>query len=114
MVDILDSIVVKSARKDHKCDYCWQKIAKGDSYELQRLNDDGRLYSWKNHVHCKKIAQHFKMYDDCYEGLTREDFIETIWEIYRNHNPEVKWNQCKDIQLAVDFCIKLMNGLDSA
>ena len=39
---------------------------------------DGIVYDWKTHLHCSEIASKLDMYDNSYDGLTTEDFIEYI------------------------------------
>ena len=70
------------ARKDHKCDFCYDVIHKGEQYQFQTNVFDGAIYNWKSHLRCEEIAAQLKMYDDCDEGLTGEDFREIITESY--------------------------------
>lgn len=72
------------ARKDHKCSWCGQFIPKGEKYERGTCKFDGLIYTWKNHECCMKIAQKLDMwYDTDGEGVTDEDFYQSIHEEYR-------------------------------
>lgn len=98
------------ARKEHTCNFCNQKIQKGEKYNRHGLVYDGAAYSWKSHIHCDELASHFKMYDDCWdEGLTGDDFREQVWEIYKDSHPEAKWDRGNEIPISVNFCVELMN-----
>lgn len=66
------------ANKDHKCDYCFQYIKKGHHYLNSGHVTDGHAYTWKSHLHCNEIAHKLKMWEHADEGLTSEDFQESI------------------------------------
>lgn len=66
------------AIKKHSCNFCSLRIQKGDTYIKSTHVYDGSVYDWKTHKHCAEIADRLKMYDDCDEGLTQNDFLETI------------------------------------
>ena len=66
------------ARKDHVCDWCNLKIDKGKIYRKSFNVMDGDPFTWKNHIHCEKIAEHLKMFDDLDYGLTEDLFQENI------------------------------------
>lgn len=66
------------ARKEHGCNFCSFKISEGEVYIKSTHVYDGQVYDWKTHKHCAEIANRLKMYDDCDEGLTQDDFMETI------------------------------------
>ena len=69
------------ARKEHKCDFCYGKIQKGEVYDNQVCKHD-YLYTWKSHFRCGNIASKLGMHDDCDEGVTGEDFHEFIINEY--------------------------------
>ena len=50
---------VKSASKEHKCDYCGMKIGKGTSYINIVWCDDGELITSKYHIECRKHCEDF-------------------------------------------------------
>jgi len=66
------------AIKEHSCDFCACRIPKGDTYIKSTHKYDGQVYDWKTHKHCAEIADRLKMYDHCDEGVTQDDFMETI------------------------------------
>jgi len=74
----------QKAQKPHKCDWCGLVINIGIIYERQGVLSDGNMFTWKNHVHCSELATKLKMYDECDEGLSAEDFRENVLEAYRD------------------------------
>ncbi len=72
------------ARKKHRCDYCQYPINSGDTYLKSSHVYDGDIYTWKSHQNCEKIAVKLNMFEDCYEGLTSDDFQECIINEYDN------------------------------
>lgn len=66
------------ARKQHHCDFCNEKILKGEKYTNSTHVCDGRIYDWKTHKYCGQIASRLDMYDNCDEGVTMDDFMEII------------------------------------
>ena len=66
------------AIKEHSCNFCGTKINIGDTYMKSTHKHDGNIYDWKTHKYCDEIANRLKMYDDADEGVTMDDFTETI------------------------------------
>jgi hypothetical protein len=66
------------ARKEHRCNFCCQPIQKNTFYTKSTHKMDGIVYDWKTHSYCSEIASKLDMYDNSYDGLTTEDFIEYI------------------------------------
>jgi hypothetical protein len=66
------------ANKDHRCNFCGEKIRKDETYLTSTHKQDGSVYDWKTHKHCSEIANRLNMYEDCDEGLTEDGFQETI------------------------------------
>ncbi len=70
------------AIKEHDCNFCHEKIKKGEVYKKSTHKFDGEVYDWKTHLHCANLAEILKMYDSArdsgYEGVTDEFFMETI------------------------------------
>lgn len=87
---------IVTARKDHKCDYCEQKIQKGQKYDYQ-FCVDGEAYSWKSHLDCNELACALEMFDDGYDdGLTQNDFKTYVCEKWRDmngHYPDIPFAQ---------------------
>ena len=72
------------ARVKHNCNFCSLKIFQGEVYMKSTHTHDGEIYDWKTHKHCNEISHRLKMYDDCGEGLTQDDFIENIHSEFAN------------------------------
>ena len=70
------------AKKEHTCDWCGGVIKPGEKYDWSSNKHDGDLYEWKTHSHCSAVASHYDMYDLCDDGLTSDDFIEQLHEIF--------------------------------
>lgn len=66
------------AAKDHRCNFCGDKIWEGETYITSTHKNDGVLYDWKTHKDCSNIATRLKMYDDAEDGLTEDMFQEYI------------------------------------
>lgn len=66
------------AIKEHSCNFCGTKINIGEVYMKSTHKHDGDVYDWKTHKYCAEIAERLKMYDDADEGVTMDDFMETI------------------------------------
>ena len=80
------------ARKDHVCNFCHGIIPRGEKYERQANIYDNKVYTWKAHFRCLEITSKLKMFDYCDEGVTQDDFYETINETYANINKELTEN----------------------
>jgi len=89
------------ARKQHSCDFCNERITVGEKYEKSTHVFDGHIYDWKTHKYCSKLARRLKMYDDCDEGVTMDDFMETVGithdDILINQIPEKDVKKYGDI-----------------
>lgn len=66
----------RKARKEHRCDWCCEKILKGEVYDWSKHIYDGYLYEWKTHKKCSYISSELWTYIDPDEGMTGEDFYE--------------------------------------
>ena len=84
--------LVKS-NKYHLCSYCNMSIYKGTQYLRSFHKHEGQVYQWKSHTHCSDIANKLKMFDDCDEGVTGEDFDEYIRNEYDKYGMEFLKNQ---------------------
>ena len=81
------------ARKEHTCDYCGVKIQVGEVYDYQ-FNVDGDSYTWKSHKKCTWLTRELKMHDDCYDGVSDQDFYEYIVQ-YFNDNVDEEFDSVK-------------------
>ncbi|TDQ27664.1 hypothetical protein [Tenacibaculum caenipelagi] len=71
------------ARKEHRCNFCWGVIPKGEVYESQTNVYEGTIYTWKAHTSCQDIARELKMFEDAgSEGVCDGMFSEYINEEY--------------------------------
>lgn len=81
-METLSSNKQTKATKEHRCNFCSEKISVGEIYVKSTHKSDGDIYDWKAHVHCDNIATRLKMYDEAmdsgYEGVNDEFFVETI------------------------------------
>jgi len=70
------------ARKQYSCDFCGERILIGEMYTKSTHVYDGQVYDWKTHNRCAKLATRLNMYEDCYEGVTQDDFMEIVSEVH--------------------------------
>ena len=83
------------AIKEHRCNFCYQKILTGSIYVKSVWKVDS-VYAWKTHKHCADIATKLKMYEDSDEGVDSDAFSEHIKNEYQNIVMKTAPN-CKDI-----------------
>ncbi len=75
----------QKSRKVHQCDWCYQPIPKDTVYENSSNVNDGRVFTWKNHIYCGEITHKLKMFDCCDgDGLSADSFQEYIKNEYQN------------------------------
>lgn len=67
-----------TAKKDHTCNFCGEKILKGSIYVFSTHKHEGDLYNWKTHKYCGKLASVMNMYENCDDGVTEDDFTEHV------------------------------------
>ena len=77
----LFSRIIRTARKEHICNYCGKKILLGEKYEVSVYKYDGEIYQWKSHEQCAFIAQAIWDYVDPDDGMSDYDFIEGCSDI---------------------------------
>lgn len=79
-----------TARKEHGCEFCGEKIAIGQKYVRQTNIYDGTIYDFVTHQECNEVADELRMYDDCDDsGLHGESFREELNSyVYANHYDE--------------------------
>lgn len=73
----------RTARKQHRCDYCLGYINRGEKYEIDTLCFEGKLYTWKAHLECNAVASWLTDYIDPDNGITSDDFLEACGEVCR-------------------------------
>jgi len=92
VVDVV-SQEVRTARKEHQCDWCHRTIAKGQPYLYQAVADGGAMYDVKTCQWCLQLLLHHPefrgreldeaMFEDavqrlCQEGDTIADKVVAI------------------------------------
>ncbi|MEN3158252.1 hypothetical protein ABC502_07705 [Alkalimonas sp. NCh-2] len=50
------TVTTRTARKEHKCEFCGKPIAKGESYQSVFIANEGSAYSYKLHMFCDDIC----------------------------------------------------------
>ena len=83
------------AIKEHRCNFCYQKILTGSIYVKSVWKADS-IYAWKTHNHCADIATKLKMYEDSDDGVDSDAFSEHIKNEYQNIIMQINPN-AKDI-----------------
>lgn len=89
-----------TSKKEHRCEFCCEKIAIGQKYVRQTNVYDGTVYDFITHQECKDVAHELSMYDDCGdEGLDGESFREYLDEyVNANHYDDEADDICSDWQ----------------
>lgn len=89
-----------TAKKEHRCEFCCEKIAIGQKYVRQTNVYDGVVYDFVMHQECKDVAHELKMYDGCDDsGLDGESFrVDIECYVYANHYDDEKNDICSDWQ----------------
>lgn len=79
-----------TARKEHGCEFCGEKIAIGQRYVRQTNIYDGTIYDFVTHQECNEVAHKLNMCDDCDDsGLDGDSFRENLNAyVYANHYDE--------------------------
>lgn len=80
-MEILDR-KIRVAKKEHRCDLCGFNICAGEKYDWQKNVQDGMLYEFKMHLSCLQLASKLNMFEECDNGLTRDDFVEFVEQEY--------------------------------
>lgn len=100
------------ARKEHICDWCNQKINKGEKYNYQTFIFDGEFCEWHSHLACSNVVSAIWDYADPYDGMDSDEFIDTCHEVCREFIcPDCpKWDKeyldCNDDEA---YCIDKMD-----
>lgn len=90
-----------TAKKEHICEFCCEKITIGQKYVRQTNVYDGTVYDFVTHQECKEVAHELNMYDDCDDnGLCGEQFREELdLYVHVNHYDDEADDICSDWQL---------------
>ena len=71
----------RKARKEYYCDLCGGKILKDECYERQINQFDGRMYTWRTHLHCQNLCSKIWNYVDPDEGMTGDEFCDAVQDL---------------------------------
>lgn len=71
-----------TARKPHTCDYCGGQIEVGKKYDLSKVADSGRVWTWKSHIICGEFAAEF-IEDNFGDGIDYDTFCDSVREMAR-------------------------------
>lgn len=89
-----------TANKEHRCEFCFEKITIGQKYVRQTNVYDGVVYDFITHKECKEVADELRMYDDCDEGLDGDGFVDSLNQyVYDNYYDDKIDDIAKDWQL---------------
>ena len=86
MVHTINDNKIVKARKEHRCDFCFMQIKKGEKHNhaVYKYED---IYQFRTHLKCDLLARKLDMYDDCgSEGVTGETFQDYVLEAWYEHN----------------------------
>lgn len=100
------------ARKEHQCDWCRQKINKGEKYNYQTFIFDGDFCQWHSHLTCHRVVSAIWDYCDPYEGMDSWGFDEGCGDVCREFIcPDCKnWNdEFNDCEMDESYCIDKMD-----
>ena len=71
----------RKARKEYTCDYCGEKIAKGETYDYYKGKYDGSLFTWRSHLACQRVANAVWEYADPDEGMSEDLFQDSCAQV---------------------------------
>lgn len=94
-----------TARKQHRCNYCGYIIEPKQNY-FKTAIVDGDFWVWKSHKYCTELVDRIDMfkYLEPGEGLTQDDFVEHIFQIYNKLSEES--DRISSFRQKLDFLIK--------
>lgn len=84
MIEVLSRCTVR-ARRPHVCDYCGHVIAQCEQYSRACNKFDGRLYTWRSHLHCDRLASALWDYVDPDEGMDMYTFRDAVQTVMAEH-----------------------------
>ena len=72
---------IRTARKQHRCNWCGNPIQKGEKYRISTNVDGGDIWNFKEHLRCEEIFRAFyKEHHPYWEECTAEFFEEEAKE----------------------------------
>lgn len=66
----------RTARKHHRCQNCWGRIAPGTQYEIVFVAEGGDAWSYKTHIDCSRLAE--RLWKD--QGLGFDEPMPWLYE----------------------------------
>ena len=99
------------ARKEHQCDWCRQKINKGELYNYQTFIFDGDFRDWHSHLACSRVVTAIWDYCDPDDGLDSWGFDEGCADICREFIcPDCEnWKEESGCERDESYCIDKMD-----
>lgn len=82
-METLQNPTETKAIKEHRCSFCGVKIVIGEKY-MKSVHIYDNIYTWKAHKYCHDLSHDLNMYDDCDEGVTQDDFVESVREYHHD------------------------------
>lgn len=102
----------RKARKMYTCDYCGQKIEKGEVYHYYKGKYDGALFDWRSHLACQRVADAIWDYCDPDDGMNEDQFQDGCAEVCQRFIcPDCpKWDkEYEDCDDDETYCIDRMD-----
>ena len=102
----------RTARKPYVCDYCGEKIEKGEVYDFYKGKYDGRIFDWHSHLKCQRVADAIWDYCDPDEGMDEDQFQDGCQEVCQRFIcPDcLEWDkEYEDCNKDESYCIDKMD-----
>lgn len=76
----------RKARKDHRCDWCYGVIPKGEVYRNSCHVHGGDIYTFKNHLSCEKWVKERGLFEGRWgDGVSDYVFQEDVMVYCQDH-----------------------------
>ncbi len=101
-----------TARKEHCCDWCGEKIKAGEKYHYETFIFDGEFWDWHSHLACSRVVSAIWDYVDPDEGMDSDEFLEGCGDVCRAFIcPDCpNWNkEFEDCDKEEYYCIDRMD-----
>lgn len=66
MCNVFGSMLTPVARKDHRCEWCYERIARGERHHQFKGQWNGEWQNWRMHAECYAV---YSTTVDCDEGF---------------------------------------------
>lgn len=102
----------RKARKEHICEYCGEKILRGEKYLSAFLKDGGDVWQWKTHLHCDFIANELWRYINPTDGMQQEHFQEGCTEFCTEFVcPRCEFYKDKKCEQSQAYCLDKIDSI---